>query len=76
MAATTATPTQPAPHFATLAAALQSGDRELLARTFGEMADELLEIATQAPSEELWLFIGGMHEGFYSLARDLKGLPV
>ena len=67
----TATPA-PTPHFASLAAALASGDRELLARTFGEMAEELLELAAETPTAELWMFVGHLHELFYYEAAALR----
>jgi hypothetical protein len=69
---TTATPTTPTAHFASLASALESGDREVLARTFGEMADELMELAAKVPSEELWMFVGRLHESFYYEALALR----
>lgn len=72
-AVTTATPTIPA-HFASLAAALESGDRELVVRTFDEMSEELLGIAERAPSNELWAFLLDLHESFYSKARALKAV--
>lgn len=62
---TTATPTPTPTHFPSLASALESGDRDTLARTFGEMADELMVLAAKAPSEELWMFVGRLHESFY-----------
>jgi hypothetical protein len=68
----TATPApRTTPHFASLAAALRSGDRELLARTFGEMAEELMELAAETPTEELWMFVGRLHEAFYYEAAAL-----
>lgn len=71
MPSPTATPTLPA-HFASFAAALESGDREILARTFGEMAEELMELAAKTPSEELWMFVGRLHESFYYEALALR----
>jgi hypothetical protein len=73
MSSTTATPTPtPTAHLASLAAALESGDRATLARTFGEMAEELMELAAKAPSEELWMFVGRLHESFYYEALALR----
>jgi hypothetical protein len=63
----------PTTHFATLAAAIESADSEVTAQAFGEMAEELRALAAMAPSEELWRFVGALHEDFYSKARELKG---
>ncbi|MFE7229857.1 hypothetical protein ACFVAF_04115 [Streptomyces sp. NPDC057596] len=66
-------PNPPRPtHLASLGAALQSGDREALARTCDEMATELMELADKAPTMELWMFLGGLHESFYGTASALR----
>ncbi|WP_405673196.1 hypothetical protein [Streptomyces sp. NBC_01530] len=63
----TATPTQtPTPHLASLAAALDSGDR---ARVFAELSEEALMLCETAPSERLWRFWLDLSETFQHESR-------
>lgn len=72
MSDTIATPTPTHAHFAALAAAFESGDRESLVRTLDEMAAESLILAERPPSGGLWSLSLNMHEWFYGVARDLR----
>lgn len=62
--ASTQLPT-PTTHLASLAAALDSGDRATLARTFAELADEALVLAANSQTAEWFRFWGDLHESFH-----------
>lgn len=68
---TIATPNQtPTPHLASLAAALDSGDRAALARVFAELSEEALVLCETAPSERLWKFWLDLSETFQHESRQ------
>lgn len=67
-AVTTPTPTQ-TPRLSSLAAALHSGDRTALARTFAELSEEALILCESAPSEQLWSFWLRLSETFQYQGR-------
>lgn len=52
-----------------LGAALNSGDRETLARTFDELAEEALVVCDAAPTQQLWDFWLRLSETFQHQAR-------
>lgn len=68
MSITTA-PQTPTPHLASLAAALDSGDRAALARVFAELSEEALVLCETAPSERLWKFWLDLSETFQYESR-------
>lgn len=59
------TATTPTAHLASLAAALESGDRDALARVFADLADEALILAANAQTAEWFRFWGDLHETFH-----------
>ncbi|MFD5566622.1 hypothetical protein [Streptomyces cadmiisoli] len=60
-------------HLATLAAVLESGDRARIARTFGEIAEELLALAAVAPSGETGRLLLSLHEDVRHAAGRIGG---
>lgn len=72
MTSTTETPTPfPIILLAPVAEALGSSDRQVRAEAFARLAVEALELAKQAPSQEMFQFWGGLHEDFHSEACAL-----
>jgi len=71
----TGTAPSPTSHLAALSAALKSGDRPTLARVFGELADELLNLAIVAPTRGLYDDLGSLHETFHHLALEQSAAP-